>query len=120
MTANLVILFTFNYTKELIIYQFFCSLILDNQCKPCPGTPGSDCTYCDNTPFPSFEPPCNEGNKPGLCSGNQASKWGAVSVVDHVRVPSNLKPGKYVVGWRLDCEATAQVWSNCADIVLTN
>jgi hypothetical protein len=26
--------------------------------------------------------------------------------------------GKYVLGWRYDCEATAQVWSNCADITL--
>ena len=39
-------------------------------------------------------------------------------MVDHVTVPSDLKPGKYVLGWRLDCEATAQVWSNCADILL--
>ena len=24
----------------------------------------------------------------------------------------------YVLGWRWDCEATAQVWSNCADVTL--
>ena len=89
-----------------------------NECTPCPGTPGSDCTTCDNTPDPSFEPPCPEGDKPGICSGNQASPWGAVAVVDYLQVPKALKPGKYVLGWRLDCEATAQVWSNCADIVL--
>ena len=59
-----------------------------------------------------------EGNKPGICSGNQASKWGAVAVVDNLQIPTNLKPGKYILGWRLDCESTAQVWSNCADIVL--
>lgn len=53
-----------------------------------------------------------------LWKSGTASKWGAVSVVDHVTVPSDLKPGKYVLGWRLDCEATAQVWSNCADILL--
>ena len=26
--------------------------------------------------------------------------------------------GKYVLGWRYDCEAAAQVWSNCADTTL--
>ena len=36
-----------------------------NECVPCPGTPGSDCTSCDNTPQPSFEPPCHEGR---VCS----------------------------------------------------
>ena len=90
----------------------------DNECTPCPGTPGSDCTTCDNTPDPCFEPPCIEGHQPGICSGNQPSKWGSVSVVDYLNVPSSLKPGKYVLGWRMDCEATAQVWSNCADIIL--
>jgi len=87
-------------------------------CTPCPGTPGSDCTTCDNTPEPSFDPPCNEGSQPGICSGNQPSPWGAVAVVDTVRIPHNISPGKYVLGWRMDCEATAQVWSNCADITI--
>ena len=90
----------------------------DNECVPCPGTPGSDCSNCDNTPTPSFDPPCNEGDKPGICSGNQASYWGAVAVVDYLKVPAGLKPGKYILGWRMDCEATAQVWSSCADITL--
>ena len=90
-------------------------------CVPCPGTPGSDCTTCDNTPDPSFPPPCDEGDVPGLCSGNQGLGMegvaqGPVSVVDSLVVPRGLTPGKYVLGWRLDCEATAQVWSNCADI----
>merc|ERR1711971_1428926 len=89
-------------------------------CTPCPGTPGSDCTSCDDTPDPSFEPPCNEGRQSGICSGNQPSKWGPVSVVDTVLVPANIPTGKYVLGWRMDCEATAQVWSNCADITITN
>ena len=93
-------------------------LLIGNECTPCPGTPGSDCTTCDNTPDPSFDPPCNEANQPGICSGNQASKWGAVAVVDKLQIPTFLPPGKYVLGWRLDCEATAQVWSNCADITI--
>ena len=45
------------------------------------------------------------------------SRWGSVAVVDSVEVPS-LAPGLYVLQWRLDCEATAQVWTNCADITL--
>ena len=57
----------------------------------------------------------------GLCSGNQGAGMGGVpegpvSVVDKIVLPAGLKPGKYVLGWRLDCEATAQVWTNCADI----
>ena len=39
------------------------------------------------------------------------------SVLDVVKVPM-VKPGKYVVGFRYDCDATAQVWSNCADITI--
>lgn len=93
-----------------------------NVCTPCGNSAGHivkpDCTSCDNTPEPSFEPPCDEAGKPGLCSGNQPSKWGSVAVVDVLVVPSDLPAGEYVLGWRLDCEATAQVWSNCADLTL--
>ena len=84
-------------------------------CEPCPGTPGSDCTSCDDTPDPAFSPPCDEAGHSGLCSGNQPSAWGSVGVVDTVLVP-DLTPGQYVLQWRMDCEATAQVWTNCADI----
>jgi len=90
----------------------------DYQCKPCPGTLGSDCTSCDNNHMPKFPPPCDETGKPGLCSGQGYSRWGAVATVDVVKVPAKLPLGKYVLGWRLDCEATAQVWSNCADITV--
>ena len=34
------------------------------------------------------------------------------------KVPAHLPAGDYVLGYRYDCEATAQVWSNCADITL--
>jgi len=86
-------------------------------CEPCPGTPGSDCTSCDDTPDPSFEPPCDETGKQGICSGNQPSPWGSVGVVDTVKIPA-LKQGNYVLQWRYDCEATAQVWTNCADVTI--
>eukprot|EP00419_Tripos_fusus_P016207 CAMPEP_0172728580 /NCGR_PEP_ID=MMETSP1074-20121228/92322_1 /TAXON_ID=2916 /ORGANISM="Ceratium fusus, Strain PA161109" /LENGTH=380 /DNA_ID=CAMNT_0013555843 /DNA_START=40 /DNA_END=1182 /DNA_ORIENTATION=+ len=81
---------------------------VDGPCKPCPETPGSDCSRCDNGPSPAFPAPY-----PGFvgCDHHHAIK-------DMVKVPSNLKPGRYVLNWRWDCEATAQVWENCADIVL--
>ena len=34
----------------------------------------------------------------------------------NVKVPTDLPPGKYVLGFRYDCEMTSQVWSSCADI----
>ena len=62
-------------------------------CEPCPETPGSDCSRCDNPPRHSwggysFPPPCGEDCmrlNPG--------------VLDEVIVP-RLPPGKYVVGFR--------------------
>ena len=33
---------------------------------------------------------------------------------------AHLKPGRYILGFRYDCEATAQVWSNCADVTLVS
>lgn len=82
-------------------------------CVPCPETPGSDCSRCDNnwpdnSGEPSFTPPCQG------CQGCTHSH----AIRDYVKVPSNLKPGKYVLGWRWDCEATAQVWSSCSDVTL--
>ena len=40
------------------------------------------------------------------------------AIRDVVKIPAGLKPGPYVLGWRWDCEATAQVWSSCADVEL--
>jgi hypothetical protein len=37
------------------------------------------------------------------------------SIVDTVIVP-DLEDGSYLLSWRWDCEATYQVWENCADI----
>ena len=41
-----------------------------------------------------------------------------MAVLDVLQIPDDLPPGDYVLGWRYDCEATAQVWSNCADVKL--
>ena len=40
------------------------------------------------------------------------------AIVDTVRVPADLKPGRWVVGWRWDCEQTPQVWNSCGDITV--
>lgn len=81
-------------------------------CMPCPETEGSDCSRCSNPPplMPwgrlPFPPPCDS-----TCLSQRPS------VLDVVKVPK-VKPGKYVLGFRYDCDATAQVWSNCADITI--
>jgi hypothetical protein len=88
------------------------SALTDGPCIPCPETPGSDCSRCDNnwkrTDAPSFPEPY-----PGVSGSDHGH-----AIRDMVKVPSSLAPGKYILGWRYDCEATAQVWSNCADITL--
>lgn len=81
------------------------------KCEPCPETAGSDCSRCDNPPmYPwghtSFPNPCGPD-----CMRQTRS------VLDVVKVPE-VKPGRYVVGFRYDSDATAQVWSNCADVTI--
>lgn len=77
------------------------------QCLPCPETPGSDCSRCDNYGGgATFPPPCTD------------CKWESAAILDVVKIPATLKPGKYVLGFRYDCEATSQVWSSCADITI--
>ena len=58
-----------------------------------------------------FHPP-DDNRHEGWCSGD----WTLGMVSDKVVIPDDLKPGKYVVSWRWDCEETAQVWQNCADV----
>jgi hypothetical protein len=38
--------------------------------------------------------------------------------MDEVNVPN--KPGKYILGWRWDCEEADQVWTSCADIEIVD
>jgi len=80
-------------------------------CTPCPETPGSDCSRCWDCGTPDFTPTMHDG-KPVEGVGP------VIGMTDVVKVPANLPAGKYVLGFRYDCEATAQVWSNCADITL--
>ena len=37
-------------------------------------------------------------------------------VIDRLKVPRDIAPGKYVLSWRHDSEQTPQVWANCADL----
>jgi hypothetical protein len=40
------------------------------------------------------------------------------AIVDKLLLPADLKSGHWVLGWRWDCEETAQVWMACADIMI--
>jgi hypothetical protein len=40
------------------------------------------------------------------------------AIVDALRLPADLAAGHWVLGWRWDCEETAQVWLACADITI--
>ena len=88
--------------------------------KACPGPDGLSGPGC--TQFP---PPCPQDKGPedwstdlsfqGQCSGD----WTTGLIADTVLLPADLPPGDYVLGWRNDCEETAQIWSNCADVHIT-
>lgn len=82
------------------------------------------------TPFPPPCPwdggilPCTDGDKLlGRCDGNGqgvcSSDWTVGLIQDTVIIPKDLAPGDYVLGWRWDCEETAQIWENCADVTIT-
>ena len=52
----------------------------------------------------------------GLCSGEWITN---ITMYDQLRVPPHLAAGEYVLGFRWDCESSAQVWQACADITIT-
>ena len=68
-----------------------------------------------------FPPPCYEPSVPqGLAQGRCSGEWTPnMTIHDQLRIPTHLTPGEYVLGLRYDCEASAQVWNSCADIVIT-
>ena len=74
--------------------------------------------YSNAQSEPQFPPPCEETidrtkSDTGRCSGRDPYN---TLISDQLRVPATLAPGKYVLGIRWDCEKSAQVWTNCADI----
>ena len=69
-----------------------------------------------------FPPPCHETAPPmplghGICSGEWITN---ITVYDKLRVPKGLKAVEYVLGYRMDCESSAQVWSSCADVTIVD
>jgi hypothetical protein len=88
-------------------------------CAPCPGTPGSDCSRCDQVSVIKPDRYKLAPQFPEPCPGFSGVDWhGGYSVRDVLKIPANLEAGQYILGFRYDCEATAQVWSSCADITL--
>jgi hypothetical protein len=79
---------------------------------------GSQCCDCKGTCLvahdkPAFPPPAF----PAAFSRTDGD-W-KFSIVETVDVPADLPAGDYALSWRWDCEATPQVWVNCADIRIT-
>lgn len=87
--------------------------------------------WASGTACRQFDPPCpqDEGWFPqpprkwgsggavdveGVCSGD----WTGGVIVDVVRIPVDVAPGDYVLGWRWDCEESTQVWASCADVTI--
>ena len=60
--------------------------------------------------YPGFLPDTNQHE--GWCSGD----WTLGMVSDKIIIPQDTVPGRFVLSWRMDCEETAQIWSNCADV----
>lgn len=64
-----------------------------------------------------FPPPCYEPGYPnhpppnwmdeGQCTGVWMTN---ITIYDYLRVPEHLTPCDYVLGFRWDCESSAQVW----------
>jgi len=77
---------------------------------PCPFDDGWYMGNATHMPTGNFLPDRNQHE--GWCSGD----WTLGMIADKIVIPDDLKPGKYVLSWRQDCEETAQVWLNCADV----
>ena len=87
--------------------------------KGCPGPNGKSGPRCIQFPAPcpqdhGREPWSTDGSGQGACSGD----WTAGVISDEVIIPKDLKAGEYILGWRWDCEETAQIWQNCADVTI--
>lgn len=77
--------------------------------SPIPGLwgngPTNGCSGCDVD---------NKTHSQEICS-----KVMDFQIVDLVKVP-DVPPGDYVLSFRWDCEQTAQIWSQCADVRITS
>ena len=95
------------------------------QMNPIPGWAVVHNGRFSSPPKRWFDPPCYDPKSlhppdhwldQGLCSGEWLTK---VTTYDQLRVPAHLPAGEYVLGFRWDCESSAQVWQSCADITIT-
>mmetsp|Transcript_90319 Transcript_90319/g.170273 ORF Transcript_90319/g.170273 Transcript_90319/m.170273 type:complete len:368 (+) Transcript_90319:12-1115(+) len=96
------------------------------------GTSPAGSTWVKN-PIPispvEFPPPCQEEDPyypypvpqdkiwPTRCWGDFPSH---TMIIDWLRLPSDIVPGEYVLGWRWDGEQSAQIWSACADVTIVS
>ena len=75
----------------------------------------------------SFAPRCAESAACGpssaqetcRCSGDGETGLGNLEIVDQLLLPKSLKAGKWLLGWRWDCEESNQIWQSCSDITIT-
>jgi hypothetical protein len=82
--------------------------------------------YSNAQSGPTFEPPCNETVDRKMtdtpsCSGRDPFN---TLIIDQLLVPASVKPGKYVLGIRWDCEKVGALCRNrhafCSPIVFTD
>jgi hypothetical protein len=77
--------------------------------------------YSNAGTAPQFDPPCNETvdrrvTDTPSCSGRDPFN---TLILDTLTIPASVAPGKYVLGIRWDCEKSAQIWTNCADVEIS-
>ena len=65
--------------------------------------------------FAQFPPPA-----PGISGYANVNATRFSYIVDLIRIPEDIRPGRYLLGWRWDCEESAQIWQNCADILIVD
>ena len=61
---------------------------------------------------------CSTGAYPCECSGWGVGDLFRLEIVDTLRLPVDLPPGEWVLGWRWDCEESTQVWASCSDVTI--
>eukprot|EP00746_Dinoflagellata_sp_MGD_P021488 gnl/MRDRNA2_/MRDRNA2_150165_c0_seq1.p1 gnl/MRDRNA2_/MRDRNA2_150165_c0~~gnl/MRDRNA2_/MRDRNA2_150165_c0_seq1.p1 ORF type:complete len:462 (+),score=70.98 gnl/MRDRNA2_/MRDRNA2_150165_c0_seq1:63-1448(+) len=83
-----------------------------------PGTYGKACDFPQFPPPPGCDETCWGNSDETIRSGGRHAVL--PTIVDHLSIPATLPPGDYVLGWRWDCEQTAQIWSSCSDITITS
>jgi hypothetical protein len=89
---------------------------------------GYDGSGCDKPQFPSPVPGlwgngpfngCAHNPMPAAERAEYCARVMDFHIVDLVQIPTDLPLGDYVLSFRWDCEQTPQIWTNCADIEIT-